>query len=409
MKIRNMFKKTIIAGGVLLLLNSTSYAACDRCVMGAVNNLNSSITTQIQSLNAQVINAIGASSKANELTQKAVATMSKEREEASYQRDVARSSVERDNQAKVDTAPSLNGCIERTSGQLGVGVGVAGGSGSGFRSVVQRARNNVAGNIDNFGTKLRNHVEDIDLCSALDVNRKDARKNNCTVIGIKENADFKVGSIFSAAGTGETVVRNRQGNIIDPRRESPNFSMDVRDQIIANKAISNIVTGGDKPLLLPASVEGTPAGRDYLAMARVHETRMTTALSALSDISDKRAQPKNLDQTATEAWRTKQEAFRELFPNRQFPEKPSVYEFMNLRVNEPNTKVYQDVLKQVGGEELMRASIRRSDLNTQISWMVYQQLERLTAINAAALAANLEPITKEMLDASHQSALAGGN
>jgi hypothetical protein len=404
---KNLIKKSCVlayAMGLMFtsgLSHAGGYPVYDALVHQALTN---------PMLPAGLYDAIGKLSRAQEATQKAMTKAAETREEASYQRDVARESVRKTMEDARNTRPTVNGCMERTSGQLGAGVGMAGGSrsGAGVAGSVQRTRDNASSPIDTWGSKLGAHNEDPDLCTTLDGRRNAQRKTQCGGDGIKANADVKAGSIFAAAGTGETVVRDVNGAARDPNRETANFSMDAKDQLIANKAVANIITG-DKPPLLPPDVEGTPAGRGYLAMTKVHDARMSTALGALADIAERRAQPKTLSATAQEAWNAKQETFKQLFANRPFPAKPSVFEFMNLRANEPSTKLYQDALKQAGGEELQREMVRRVDVNTQVAWMNFQQLERLTAINAAILAHGMEPVTQEAMRSSREAAMRGNN
>lgn len=119
--------------------------------------------------------------------------------------------------------------------------------------------------------------------------------------------------------------------------------------------------------MLPPDVEGTPAGRGYLAMPKAHDAQMSTALGALADIVERRARPKTLSAVAKKDWNAKQETFKQLFPTRPFTTKPSVFEFVNLRANEPSTKLYQDALNQATGEELQREVIRRMDVNTRVA------------------------------------------
>ena len=401
------FKKTIAVASLGMFMFSNAVQAGGYPVYDALVHQALTMPSPMPGL----YDAIGKLSSAQEATQKAMTKAAETREEASYQREIAKESVSQTMQDARNTRPTVNGCMERTSGQLGAGVGVAGGSrsGAGIAGSVQRNRDNASSPIDTWGSKLGAHNEDPDLCTSLDGARNSKRRTSCGGgDGIKANADIKAGAIFSAAGTGETVVRDANGNARDPVREVPNFSMEVKDQVIANKAISNIITG-DKPPLLPPDVEGTPAGRGYLAMTKVHDARMSTALSALADIAERRAQPKTLSAVAQEAWNAKQETFKQLFPTRPFPAKPSVFEFVNLRANEPSTKLYQDALKQASGEELQREVIRRMDVNTQVAWLNFQQLERLTAINAAMLAHGMEPVTQESMRSSREAAMRGNN
>lgn len=409
-----MMKKLSLTVALTLsgfLMPGTASAVCDGCVTAAVTAAATAITTAVQKLEYKLSSDLGdldAKQQARWNNQQAVdKTKSQANDNLALSKEFIDDTIENAKR----TQPTLNGCIERTSGQLSAGVGMAGGGSRSprVRGILEKSRDASSSSIQVWGGKLTAHNEDPDLCTSLDAARNSKRKTSCSGDGIKANADIKSGALFAAAGTGETVVRNAAGAPLDAAREAPNYSMEPKDQIIARKAIQNIVTG-EKPELLTPEVEGTPGGLGYLAMTKTHDARMSTAISALVEIVDRRSQPDALNAVAQEAWTKKQDVFKELFPSRKnnIPTKPSLYEFMNLRVNEPNTKFYQDALKLSNGEDLRRDMIRRSDVGTQVNWMVFQQLERLTAINAAMLAHNLEPVTLEKMKAQFDAAQRGG-
>jgi hypothetical protein len=336
------------------------------------------------------------------------------REDAEYIRSVSRGSQEKVVEAALQTAPSITGCVQRTMQEAQRG---ARRPTSGIADALIRGRANMVSDIDNWGSKINAHNQDASLCSELDAVRSVGRKNLCRGVGevtgegIRADADKRIGSIFAAAGTGETMVFNQQGRPRIPANAPAKYSMNQQEQDIARKVIDNITTGS-KPPLLPIEAENTPAGRGYVAMTRVHDARLLTAASALTEIAERRAQPEPEvgDGPVTKAWLKVVTSWRNLDPRRSsFTGLPSQFELMDVEIRGTDLEPYMDSLKRESVENLQREQVYRTNLNTKVLWMVFQQLERQTSIQAAALAHSIEPITQESMRATREAAMRGKN
>lgn len=334
------------------------------------------------------------------------------RENAEYIRSVSRGSEEKVVEAATQTAPSIIGCVQRTMQEAQRG---ARRPTSGIADALIRGRANTVSDIDNWGSKIQAHNEDGSLCSELDVVRATGRKNLCGGTnageGIRADADKRIGSIFAAAGTGETMVFNEKGKPRIPENAPPKYSMNQQEQDIAKKVINNITTGS-KPPLLPIEAENTPAGRGYVAMTRVHDARLLTAASALTEIAERRAQPEPEvgDGPVTKAWLKVVTSWMNLDPRRKsFTGLPSQFELMDVEIRATDLEPYMNSIKRESSENLQREQVYRTNLNTKVLWMVFQQLERQTSIQAAALANSMEPITQESMKATREAAMRGKN
>lgn len=337
------------------------------------------------------------------------------REDASYIRQISKESQAAVVEAANQTAPSVNGCVQRTMSEAVIATGVTGSrSTGGIADKLIRTRANTVGDIDNWGNKLLSHNQDASLCSELDMNRATGRKNLCggSGEGIRADADKRIGSIFAAAGTGETIVFDDKGKPRVAENVNPHYTMDKQAQDIARKVIDNITTGS-KPPLLSVEAENTPAGRGYVAMTRVHDARILAATSALADIAEKRAQPEESADASgllKKSWEKIVFTWFKLNPTRKgFTGLPSQFELMNTRINRAETTEYYDALMNLSSENVMREQIHATYLNTKVNWMVYQQLERITAIQAASLAHSMEPITADSMKATREAAMRGKN
>jgi hypothetical protein len=330
------------------------------------------------------------------------------------------------------TAPTVGGCIQRTSTELALGIGAANGGKyvGGAALIIYKQRDNTVGSIDNWGQKLYSHDNDADLCSEVDVLRANGRKNLCAEkgVGIMADADKRAGALFSAPGTGETVVRDNTGKAKDETRERIHLTYDKKALGVAQKLIDNIVTG-EKPELLPPAAENTPQGRTYVGMTRVHDARLSTATSALTEMVERRAETPSTKES-DDAWAKTFSTWRAIFspgdkPMRWAATGPSVMEAMAVRVyapmeqslamdgklwdgkSSPYRAGYDDRFKLMNAEEKQREMLNRINLNTQVNWMIFQQLEKSTAIQAAQLAHSMEPIKPEVLQATADAAKRG--
>lgn len=336
-------------------------------------------------------------------------------------------------EAANQTSPSVGGCVQRTSSELALGIGAASGGKyvGGAANIIYKQRNNTVGSIDNWGQKLYSHNNDADLCSEIDVLRANGRKNLCAEkgVGLMADADKRAGSLFSAPGTGETVVRDSTGKAKDETRERIHLTYDKKALGAAQKLIDNIVTG-EKPELLPPAAENTPPGRTYVGMTRVHDARLSTATSALTEIVERRAETP-FTKESDDAWAKTFFTWKAIFspgnkPMRWVATGPSVMEAMAVKVYAPleqsmmpdgksvwdgksSTYIpgYDDRVKNMYLEDKIAELIRRTNLNTQVNWMMFQQMEKSTAIQAAQLAHSMEPIKPEMLQATADAAKRG--
>lgn len=351
---------------------------------------------QHSALMAQLLQVAGMQSSANEQTQKQIAKAQSDEGKANRQADNAKEQVKRDTDAAVAYRPTLTACQQRAGG--GAASGARGGGG--YKSPNQQIsvdRETTSNPLDSLNKTLGNKVADKDLCTALDGTRSSQRGNGCGGEGTKANADLKAGSIFAAAGTGPTAVLNANGTPKNASMADPNFVMNDKDQKIAQMSIANIISGLP-PTLLPEKAEATPGGRAYRGAVDRYNARLSTGIDALSYMASLRAEAKNLTPTQKEGWTKTLKPYAEmLYPNRKISDNPSTYEIMNTQVYMSDTKKYQDDLAKLDSDHLTRLMINRIDTMMQVQWQTYNMMERNTAVNSAAMAQGVEPITQDAI------------
>lgn len=351
---------------------------------------------QHSALMAQLLQVAGMQSSANEQTQKQVAKAQSDENKANRQADNAKEQVKRDTDSAVAYRPTLTACQQRASG--GAASGARGGGG--YKSPNQQIsvdRETTSNPLDSLNKTLGNKVVDKDLCTALDGTRSAQRGNGCGGEGTKANADLKAGSIFAAAGTGPTAVLNANGTPKNASMADPNYVMNDKDQKIAQMSIANIISGLP-PTILPEKAESTPGGRAYRGAVDRYNARLSTGIDALSYMASLRAEAKNLTPTQKEGWTKTLKPYAEmLYPNRKISDNPSTYEIMNTQVYMADTKKYQDDLAKLDSDHLTRLLINRVDTMMQVQWQTYNMMERNTAVNAAAMAQGVEPITQDAI------------
>lgn len=344
----------------------------------------------------------------NELTAKAVDAAQEQREEARYQQDVQREIQRRNIESAVSLQPTGRACAERTSSRV-AGVGRAGGgrSAAAIAKSVNDSREFTANPTDALEQALNVKNKDTDLCTSSDARLADKRRLACSGEGLKADAQRKAGSVFAAAGTGSTVVLDAAGRPRNATMAEASYSMDAKDQLIASSAIKNIVTALP-PTALPPEAEATGSGRAYRGLQEKYEARMSTATEALSHMASKNfiPDPSTLTADQRNAWLKQETKFRELYGNRRDWAKagPSQNEAMNLLVFGTDTDTYKKSLL-VPSDDLLRALINSVNIGNQLQLTAVRQSERATAVQAALLAQQLEPITSQTLEATRNEAL----
>ena len=71
---------------------------------------------------------------------------------------------------------------------------------------------------------------------------------------------------------------------------------------------------------------------------------------------------------------------------------------MNTQAYYTDLKEYQKELDKISDPVLAtKELIRRTNVNTQVQWMNYTLMEKMAAVQAAALAQGVEPISRDTL------------
>lgn len=353
---------------------------------------------QHSALLTQMMQVAGMQSTANEQTQKQIAKTKTDEKNADREADNAKEQIRRDSDAAEALRPTLIACKQRAASSAGAGAR-GGGGGAAPAKIAQQvssARDKTVSLPDAANQTIGNKKIDPDLCSASDITE---RGNGCGgAVGSKANADLKSGSIFAAAGTGPTAVIKPDGTV-DASKADSNFVFDAKDQKIAKMSINNIISGAP-PITLGKNAQNTPAGRAYIGMVDRYNSRLSTGIDTLTYMAGLRAEAQNMTSGQQEAWKNFSAYIPKLYPARKAPEKPSVYEYMNTQAYYTDLKEYQKQLDQISDPVLAtKELIRRVNFNTQVQWMNYTLMEKMAAVQSAALAQGVEPISREMLSA----------
>lgn len=351
---------------------------------------------QHSALLTEMMQVAGMQSTANEQTQKQIAKTKTDEKNADREADNAKEQIRRDSDAAEALRPTLIACKQRAAGSAGAGARGGGGGAAPAKLAqqVSSARDKTVSLSDAANQTIGNKIIDPDLCSASDITE---RGNKCGgAVGSKANADLKSGSIFAAAGTGPTAVIKPDGTV-DASKANPNFVMDAKDQKIAKMSINNIISGAP-PITLGKNAQNTPAGRAYIGMVDRYNTRLTTGIDMLTYMAGLRAEAQNLTSAQSAGWKNFSAYIPQLYKGRTAPQNPSVYEYMNTQVYYTDLSDYKKMVESLGNQELLtKHLIERVNINTQVQWMNYTLMEKMAAVQAAALAQGVEPISRDTL------------
>jgi hypothetical protein len=350
--------------------------------------------------------AIGRGAAANEAVAKSVAAETAQREtnrEAqNLERDLVRDNL---NDAK-KLKPTGRACAEIAQSKV-ASVSRAGGgrSAAGMAKKIADSRDTVQNPLEELEQTLAVKKIDPQLCTSTDVRLATQRGNNCTQEGVRANAQRKAASIYMAAGTGEGAVMNTNGTAKFSGMEEASYTMDQQQSEAAFYTIKNVVSGMP-PAQLPTDAESSSSGRAYRALEEKYSARLDAATSALIMIASRNKITTTLTTEQQSAWKDGQrKIFEEMYGNRRDFSKaaPTINEVMNLIINEPDLASYKQKTK--GYSEEMKELIYRTNVNNQVQWMAFKQNERLLAVQASALAHQIEPVSKDMLTSTYNAAI----
>lgn len=338
-----------------------AYAACDGCVVGAVNNMNANLTTQIQGTTQAVIasqtaivTALGQSTAQLSGYETRTARSQQRVEDAAQQNETMRQRyIARGKAEGGRYDPAASACRD-LSGVLQFGGGSS-SQGVGGNDLVNAARNRGRGN-DSVG------------------------------------AEVMQGGLSIAQG----IIKDREemsglGGYLDPTTDlrlmlEPQ-TLDTSDGKVA-KAAARLVNNVVDPTPARPLTDGekrTPQGKAQLAARQIDEARRSAAHSVFAYLGDlaaptggsglvdwaKNAAPASYSNTIGDQVSTQQ----------------VIDIFVQSRFSNPD---WHQELAKMAPEAVNREIALTSALNLHVNWMMFQLLKRDAAVNATQLATELD-------------------
>lgn len=292
--------------------------------------------------------------------------------------------------------PSERACKE--VGQV-MGARASGGGGGGSRAVkgnfervimsntAGMAPNPIAQAADTYNTHAKNY------CGPNDVKFSDGKPHKafgCTAASTTmPSADVRVQSLFVPAH-----------DFTNPdKAAAANLTFTAEQAQAAADASKNIISAFS-PLALSPDMEGTEAGKMYLAKVNAFNARISPAIHALSQITSMRMGEANLPDALAANWKKIADpVYSRIFKGMEAPTKPSESEVMRFEV----LRRYADSgpeswhQKQIIDDDLPRLTREMTDavvLNTYVNWQAMNRLEENNALQSAILAQMTNPVSK---------------
>lgn len=194
--------------------------------------------------------------------------------------------------------------------------------------------------------------------------------------------------------------RGIKGNVRDIRRDNENgaaynnFTHDA-DSFKAAKKYAADMAYYDKPKV--ATAEQARKNPGYTALYSAMQTKLNTAHDTIMDINRfKSASPVNIGGTAGKAWDAITPTdFEKITGLPKKPAKPSMYDIVNLQVNNDyygNEKAELQNIEEVN---------KRLALTNYLNWQQYKQQETTNTLLAHILVQLTTPVNKNQLDAEY--------
>ena len=304
-------------------------------------------------------------------------------------------------QRSAGALPSRRACSEVA--QV-MGARASGGGGGGSRAVkgsFERViMNNTAGTsptaLAQAAETYNTHAQP-KYCSPNDVKFSDGKTHKafgCAAASTTMPAgDLRVQSIFVPAH-----------DFTNPEKASAANLTFTPDQAQAAVDASKNIISAFSPLALSADMEGTDAGKRYLAKVNAFNARISPAIHAISQIASMRMSEANLPDALAENWKSiATPVYSRIFKGMEVPAKPSEAEIMRFEV----MRRYADSgpeswhQKQITDDDLPRLTREMTDaivLNTYVNWQAMNRLEENNALQTSILAQMVNPVSKTEME-----------
>lgn len=274
---------SLVLAALMLAGPSSVWAACDGCVVSAVDRANQAIVQAVTTMTNSIVNALRGSTQTLATQQAKSAEMVAE----SNQRTQTRMETERQQtQYELPDACSVvapsRGMQEAARGAPALGGGIGRGSGGGPRAAsggvnndMQRALDISAGRVEAPAPEQQASLAANGACgSFVSTSANPVRGSTCTAAGFRASAsnghpdaDIRAETLFDGPQRAQTAADFKRKLTVDP---------DGAERQAVEAYLRNLGTPIDLPQLSKAEL-ARPVGRQYIAYRDAYEARMAIA------------------------------------------------------------------------------------------------------------------------------------